>query len=133
MNTITKPEDIKEWRFVMFMVNTFTFQLEKWASSSLLENAPLLKENKEAIKHIRNKCRKLIEINKIKPLSDVEEEFFDVGDEFHAIMGYIQNQKSPTNYSLLSLCVMLATDDFEGLEVFWRDLGINISQSKLRK
>jgi hypothetical protein len=132
MNTITKPEDIKQWRFVMFMVNTFTFQLEKWITSIPLD-APLVKENKEAIKHLRNKCRKLIELNNVKPLSEVEEEFYDVGDEFHAIMGYIQSQKFPTNYSLLSLCVMLATDDFAGLEVFWRDLGVNISQSKLIK
>lgn len=133
MNSITKPKNLEEWQFVMFMINTLTFQLEKWASS-LPDDAPLLKKYKEPIKHLRNKCRKLIEINNVRPLSEVEESFYEVGDEFHAIMGHIQNQsKVAFSFSLLSFCVMVSTDDFDGLEDFWKNLGIYISQAKLRK
>lgn len=129
---ITKPEQLEQWQFNMFMINTLAFQLEKWAV--LPDNAPVIKENREAIKHLRNKCKKLIELGNIRPLSETEETFYEVGDTFHAIMGHIQNQKDGhLSFSLLSVCTMIATDDFEGLEEFWRNLGIYISQSKIKR
>ena len=117
MQTITKPDQIKDWQFQMFMVNTFAFQLEKWAV--LPDNAPLIKENRDAIKHLRNKCRKLIELGNVRPLSEIEEEFYKVGDEFHAILGYIQNQKDPhLGFNLFEVCVAIATDDYVYLKHF---------------
>lgn len=118
MQTIIQPDKILDWQFRMFMVNTLAFQLEKWAL--LPEDAPLIKENREAIKHLRNKCKKLIELNQVRELSEIEEEFYKVGDEFHAILGFIQNQKDANlSFNLFEVCTAIATDDFRYLQEFF--------------
>lgn len=118
MQTIIQPDKILGWQFQMFMVNTLAFQLEKWAV--LPEEAPLIKENREAVKHLRNKCRKLIELNQVRELSSIEEEFYKVGDEFHAILGFIQNQKDANlGFNLFEVCVAIATDDCQYLKEFF--------------
>lgn len=116
--TISQPNQITDWQLQMFMINTLAFQLEKWAQ--LPPSAPILKENRKAIGYLRDKCRKLIELNDVKPLSAVEEDFYSVGDEFHAILGYIQQQKdSHLAFNLLELCIAMATDDKEYLLEFF--------------
>lgn len=118
MQSITKPNNLLEWQFAMFMVNTLAFQLEKWAV--LPPDAPLLKENRESIKHLRNKCKKLIDLNQVRLLSEVEEDFYQVGDEFHAILGFIQSQKDAhLGFNLLEVCTAIATDDFQYLQDFF--------------
>lgn len=118
MQTITQPDQILDWQFRMFMINTLAFQLEKWAV--LPEDAPLIKENREAIKHLRNKCKKLIDLNQVRPLSKVEEDFYDVGDEFHAILGFIQSQKDAhLGFNLLEVCTAIAMDDSQYLKEFF--------------
>lgn len=118
MQPITKPEQLLDWQFQMFMINTLAFQLEKWAV--LPEDAPLIKENREAIKHLRNKCKKLIDLNQVRPLSKIEEDFYEVGDEFHAILGFIQSQKDAhLGFNLLEVCTAIATDDFQYLKDFF--------------
>lgn len=113
-------EGLEPYQINMFMVNTLAFQLEKWAV--IPENAPLTKESREAIKHLRNKCRKLIEINQIRPLSDLEETFYEVGDEFHALMGYIQmvtGEDAQLGFNLFEVCVAIAIDDKAYLREFF--------------
>lgn len=118
MQPITKPEQLLDWQFRMFMINTLAFQLEKWAV--LPEYAPLIKENREAIKHLRNKCKKLIDLNQVRPLSKIEEDFYNVGDEFHAILGFIQSQKDAhLGFNLLEVCTAIATDDAQYLKEFF--------------
>jgi hypothetical protein len=134
MKTFTKPEQIQQWELDMFMVNTLAFQLEKWAD--IPPNVPLKKESREALKHLRNKCRKLNEINGVRPLSGLEEDFYEVGDEFHAIMGHIQQANrtnTPFAFSMLSICTALATENVEELQEFWHKLGVYISQLKVAK
>ncbi len=118
MQPITKPEQLLDWQFRMFMINTLAFQLEKWAV--LPEDAPLIKENREAIKHLRNKCKKLIDLNQVRPLSKIEEDFYEVGDEFHAILGFIQSQKDAhLGFNLLEVCTAIAMDDTQYLKEFF--------------
>lgn len=118
MQPITRPDQIKDWQFKMFMVNTLAFQLEKWAE--LPHEAPLKKDSREAIKHLRNKCRKIIEINDVRPFSAIEEEFYNVGDEFHAILGFIQNQKDiHLAFNLFEVCTAIATNDHQFLKEFF--------------
>lgn len=118
MQPITRPDQILDWQFRMFMVNTLAFQLEKWAE--LPKNAPLKKDSREAIKHLRNKCRKLIEINDVRPFSKVEEDFYEVGDEFHAILGFIQGQKDThLAFNLFEVLTAIATDDHKYLKEFF--------------
>ncbi len=133
---ITHSDQIKDWQFNLFMINTLAFQLEKWADMPL--GMPLKKENREVIKHLRNKCRKLNEINNVRPLSPVEEELYEVGDEFHAILGQIQKANTGAGntafaFSMLSVCTALATENVEELQDFWHKLGIYISQLKVSK
>lgn len=118
MKTIVQPDTLLAWQFQMFMVNTLAFQLEKWAV--LPDHAPLIKENREAIKHLRNKCKKLIELNQVRILSKIEEDFYDVGDEFHAILGFIQSQKDAhLGFNLLEVCTAIAMDDHQYLKEFF--------------
>ena len=118
MQPITQPEQLLDWQFKMFMINTLAFQLEKWAV--LPEDAPIIKENREAIKHLRNKCRKLIELNEARALSEVEEDFYSVGDEFHAILGFIQSQKDAhLRFNLLEVVTAMAMDDHDYLKEFF--------------
>lgn len=113
-------DGLQPYEISMFMVNTLAFQLEKWAN--IPENTPLKKESREAIKHLRNKCRKLIEINQVREFSELEETFYAVGDEFHALLAYIQQhaqQDGLLGFNLFEICVAVATDDKEYLKEFF--------------
>jgi len=122
--TITQDSGLKPYEVSILMVATLTFQLRQWCE--LPPEAPMTKGTREEIKHLKNKCQKVIDRLNIRKLSELEEEFYQFGDQFNDMMNYFYTMKEEDATRALDLFYIvaaLASNDTEQVKDVYVRLG----------